>query len=48
MIFKQKDVKFGSDFKDLGDISFEDDLGAKSMDLMKELVDLDLLKISPT
>ena len=48
VIFKQKDVKFGSDFKDLGYISFEDDLGAKSMDLMKELVDLDLLKISPT
>ena len=49
VIFKQNGVSFGSDFKDLGYISFEDDqLNAKTTDLMKELVDLGLLKISPT
>ena len=48
VIFKQNGVSFGSDFKDLGYISFEDDqLNAKTTDLMKELVDLGLLKISP-
>ena len=49
MIFKQSGVSFGSDFKDLGYISFEDEqLNAKTIDLMKELVDLGLLKVSPT
>ena len=49
VIFKQQGVSFGSDFKDLGHISFEDDqLNAKTMDLIKELVDLGLLKISAT
>ena len=48
VIFKQNGVSFGSDFKDLGYISFEDDqINAKTTDLMKELVDLGLLKISP-
>ena len=49
VIFKQNGVSFGSDFKDLGYISFEDEqLNAKTIDLMKELVDLGLLKVTPT
>ncbi len=49
VIFKENGVSFGSDFKDLGYISFEDNqLNAKTIDLMKELVDLNLLKVSPT
>ena len=49
VIFKQEDVSFGSDFKDLGYISFDDDnLDAKAMDLMKELVGFGLLKVSAT
>ena len=47
VIFKQDGVKFGSDFTDLGHISFKGDLSAKTMDLMKELIDLNLLKVSP-
>ena len=49
VIFKQNGVTFGSDFKDLGYIPFDDDqLNAKAGDLMKELIDLNLLKLSPT
>ena len=49
VIFKQEGVSFGSDFKDLGYISFDDDkLDAKAMDLMKELVGFGLLKVSAT
>lgn len=47
VIFKENEVSFGSDFKDLGYISFDtDQLGAKSMELMKELVGFGLLKVS--
>ena len=49
VIFKEKGVSFGSDFTDLGYISFEDDeLDAKGMDLIKELMDLGLFKINLT
>ena len=49
VIFKQEGVSFGSDFKDLGYISFNDDkIDAKAMDLMKELVGFGLLKVSAT
>ena len=48
VIFKQEGVEFGSGFTDLGYISFEEDLNTKAMELIKELVDLGLLKISPT
>ena len=47
VIFKENEVSFGSDFKDLGYISFETDkLDAKTIDLMKELVGFGLLKVS--
>ena len=49
VIFKENGVSFGSDFKDLGYISFDSDqLGAKTMELMKELIGFGLLKISAT
>lgn len=47
VLFKQEDVSFGSDFKDLGYISFDDDnLDVKALDLMKELIGFGLLKVS--
>lgn len=49
VIFKENGVSFGSDFKDLGYISFDtDQLGAKTVELMKELIGFGLLKISAT
>ena len=49
VIFKENGVSFGSDFKDLGYISFEtDQLNAKTMELMKELINFGLLKVSAT
>jgi len=47
VIFKENEVSFGSDFKDLGYISFDtDQLEAKTMELMKELIRFGLLKVS--
>ena len=47
VIFKENEVSFGSDFKDLGYISFDtDQLDAKTMELMKELIRFGLLKVS--
>jgi len=47
VIFKEEGVTFGTDFKDLGYISFETDkLNAKTMELMKELVRFNILKVS--
>ena len=47
VIFKEDEVSFGSDFKDLGYISFDSDqLDAKAMDLIKELVGFGLLKLN--
>ncbi len=49
VIFKENGVSFGSDFKALGYIPFDtDQLGAKTVELMKELIGFGLLKISAT
>jgi len=49
VIFKEREVTFASDFRDLGYIIFEkDDLKAKATDLLKELIEFGLLKITPT
>jgi len=48
VIFKEDGVTFASDFGDLGYIPFEKDrIEAKAMDLLKELVGLGFLKITP-
>lgn len=48
VIFKEEGVTFASDFSDLGYIPFEKDkIEAKAMDLLKELVGLGFLKITP-
>ncbi len=48
VIFKEDGVTFASDFSDLGYIPFEKDkIEAKAMDLLKELVGLGFLKITP-
>lgn len=48
VIFKEKGVTFASDFRDLGYIIFEkDNLKAKATDLLKELIEFGLLKITP-
>lgn len=47
VILKEESVEFPSNFRDLGYISFtKDQLEAKSMDLIKELVGFGILKIS--
>jgi len=49
VIFKESDVKFASDFSDLGYISFEKDkLDAKAADLMIELINLGFMQLTPT
>ncbi len=49
VIFKESDVKFASDFSDLGYISFEKDkLDAKAADLMIELINLGFVQLTPT
>lgn len=46
VIFKESDVTFPSDFRDLGWITFERDrLNAKAMDLMRELIALGALRL---
>lgn len=48
VIFKEEEVTFASDFRDLGYINFErDNLQAKTTDLLKELIEFGLLKITP-
>ena len=48
VIFKEEGVTFASDFRDLGYITFEkDNLHAKATDLLKELIEFGLLKITP-
>ena len=48
VIFKEEGVTFASDFRDLGYITFEkDNLQAKASDLLKELIEFGLLKITP-
>lgn len=48
VILKQEEVSFPSDFKDLGYISFrEGDLKGQSMEILKELIGLQILKVTP-
>jgi len=48
VIFKEDGVTFASDFRELGYIKFEkDNLQAKATDLLKELIEFGLLKITP-
>ena len=48
VIFKEEGVSFPNDFMDFGYISFrKDNITAKSMELLKELIKLDFLKIIP-
>jgi hypothetical protein len=47
--FREEGVSFGSDFTDYGHITFEKDkLDAKTLDLMKELIGLGFLQLTPT
>jgi predicted nucleotide-binding protein len=49
VIFREEGVSFGSDFTDYGHITFEKDkLDAKTLDLMKELIGLGFLQLTPT
>lgn len=49
VIFREEGVSFGSDFTDYGHITFEKDkLDAKAFDLMKELIGLGFLQVTPT
>jgi len=48
VIFKEKSVKFASDFQDLAYIEFEgDDVEAKSIELLRELIALGAVKLLP-
>jgi predicted nucleotide-binding protein len=48
VIFKEEGVSFPNDFRDFGYISFgKDNITAKSMELLKELIKLDFIKIIP-
>jgi predicted nucleotide-binding protein len=47
VIMKEDDVVFPSNFRDLGHISFaKDQLDAKSMDVLKELIGFGIVKVS--
>ena len=49
VIFREEGVDFGSDFTDYGHITFDKDkLDAKALDLMKELIGLGFLQVTPT
>lgn len=48
VIFKEKGVEFPTDFRDMGYIEYEkDQLSAKSMDLLRELIRLKAVKVMP-
>jgi len=48
VIFRESGVSFGSDFTEYGHITFEKDkLDAKAFELMKELIGLDFLQVTP-
>jgi len=48
VILREEEVSFGSDFTDYGYITFEKDrLDAKAFDLMKELIGLGFLQVTP-
>ena len=47
VIMKEEDVTFPSNFQDIGYISFEkDQLEAKAMDILKELIGFGIVKVS--
>ena len=47
VILKEDTVEFPSNFKDIGYISFsKDQLEAKSMDVLKELIGFGIVKVS--
>ena len=47
VIFKEEQVTFPTNFKDIGHIGFEKDkLDAKGIDLIKELIAFDLVKVT--
>lgn len=49
VIFKEEGVSLGSDFSDLGYISFKDnEISAKGIDLIKELIEFGLFKVNLT
>jgi len=49
VIFREEEVSFGSDFTAYGHITFEKDkLDAKAFELMKELIGLGFLQVTPT
>ena len=49
VILREEGVSFGSDFTDYGRITFEKDrLDAKALDLIKELIGLGFLQVTPT
>lgn len=49
VILREEGVSFGSDFTDYGHITFEKDrLDAKALDLIKELIGLGFLQVTPT
>jgi len=44
---KQEEVTFPSNFSDIGYISFEKDkLDAKAMDILKELIGFDIIRVT--
>lgn len=48
IILKQNGVSFPSDFSDLGYITFdEDQIAARALDLLKELIGLEFIKVQP-
>ena len=49
VIFREEGVSFGTDFTDYGHITFDKDkLDAKAFELMKELIGLGFLQVTPT
>jgi hypothetical protein len=48
VVFKEKGVEFPTDFRDLGYIEYEKgQLGAKSMELLRELIKLKAVRVTP-
>jgi hypothetical protein len=48
VVFKEQGVEFPTDFRDLGYIEYEKGrLGAKSMELLRELIKLKAVRVMP-
>jgi predicted nucleotide-binding protein len=48
VVFKERGVEFPTDFRDLGYIEYEkDQLSAKSMELLRELIKLRAVRVLP-